>query len=306
MKTVRVYYAGIPAKNNKKEKRDVLKNFHLGVGKDGHSTEVEKADWQPSDLAVIQGWVHANSGNTPHLVFRKRVIAEQKRIGKHTLAIDSNLFLYRDPGNTKKYLRFSLDDVFPTTGNYFTDNINPLRWQQIKQDLDIDLKPWTNNGRYILLCLQRNGGWSMAGKDVMDWCNSTIKEIKKYTDRQIVIRAHPGDIKRANTYLKKLNDPSVLISRKPNIIDDFKNSWATVTYNSSPGVASAIEGVPVFVTDSNPCISQAYDVCNTELSKIESPLMPDRQNWIEKLSMSHYNFNDLQNGTAWKIIKEYL
>jgi hypothetical protein len=304
MKTVRIYYAGIPAKNNKREKRDVLKNFHLGVGEGGHSTEVENTDWQPSDLAVMQGWVHANSGNTPHLVFRKRIITEQKRIGKHTLAIDSNLFLYRDPGNTKQYLRFSLDDVFPTTGNYFIDSVNANRWQQIKKDLNIDLKPWTNKGKHILICLQRNGGWSMAGLDVMEWCNLTIQSIKQYTDRPIVVRAHPGD-KRAQQYLK-LNHPNVTISNKASILEDFHKCWAVVTYNSSPGVAAAIEGIPVFVTDPTPQISQAYDVCNTNLKDIERPERPDRQQWIEKISMSHFNFNDLKTGVAWKIIKEYL
>lgn len=304
MKTVRIYYAGIPAKNNKREKRDVLKNFHLGVGEGGHSTEVANTAWQPADLAVMQGWVHANSGNTPHLVFRKRIITEQKRIGKHTLAIDSNLFLYKDPGNTKQYLRFSLDDVFPTTGNYFIDRIDANRWQQIKTDLNIDLKPWTNKGKHILICLQRNGGWSMAGLDVMEWCNLTIQSIKQHTDRPIVVRAHPGD-KRAQQYLK-LNHPNVTISNKASILEDFHKCWAVVTYNSSPGVAAAIEGIPVFVTDPTPQISQAYDVCNTNLKDIERPERPDRQQWIEKISMSHFNFNDLKTGVAWKIIKEYL
>lgn len=306
MKTVRIYYAGIPAKNTKREKRDVLANFHRGVGIDGTSTEVETTDWQPSDLAVMQGWVHANSGNAPHLMFRKKIIQQQRQIGKHTLAIDSNLFLYKDPQNIKQYLRFSLDDVFPTTGNYFTDNIDPSRWQQIKTDLNIDLQPWSTNGKYILVCLQRNGGWSMGGLDVMHWCNKTIKKIKQHTDRPVVVRTHPGDAKRAQQYIKQLKDSSVSVSRKPSIIDDFKNSWACITYNSSPGVASAIEGIPVFVTDSNPRLSQAYDVCNTDLSNIETPLKPDRQAWIEKISMCHFNFTDLKQGRAWNTIKDYI
>jgi hypothetical protein len=239
------------------------------------------------------------------LAFRRKIIQEQKRIGKHVLAIDSNLFLYRDPLNSKHYLRFSLNDVFPTTGNYFTDRVDPKRWQQIKTDLNIELQPWKTNGKYILICLQRNGGWSMGGLDVMDWCNKTINKIKEHTDRTIVVRTHPGD-KRAHQYIKKLKDPGVLISKKANIIDDFANAWATVTYNSSPGVASAIEGVPVFVTDLNPKISQAYSVSNLDLSKLESPDTPDRQLWIERLAMSHFNFDDLKTGLAWNIIKEYL
>ena len=304
MKSVRIYYAGIPAHNKNLEKRQVLTSFHNGVGTDGESLEIQSANWEPSDLGVIQGWVHANSGNTPHLMFRRQVIQQQKLIGKRTLAIDSNLFLYRDPGNTKQYLRFSLDDVFPTTGNYFTDNVDPERWQKLKRNLGFDLQPWTNKGKHILLCLQRNGGWSMGGYDVMDWCNKTIKEIQQHTDRDIIVRAHPGD-KKAKQYLT-LNYPGVKISTAPSILDDFRKCWAVVTYNSSPGVAAAIEGIPVFITDPNAKVSQAYDIGNTDLSQLENPIRPERQQWIEKLAMSHFNFADLEKGTAWNIIKEYL
>ena len=303
MKLVRIYYAGIPAKNTKSEKRDVLRNFHLGVPK-GQSTEVETFDYKPSDLAVIQGWVHANSGNAPHLNFRKRIIEQQKKHGGKTVAVDSNLFLYRDPRNTKQYLRFSLDGVFPTTGEYFWQSTTPSRWQQIKQDLGIELKPWRTDGEHILICLQRNGGWSMAGLDVMTWCNDIIQEIKLRTDRPIVIRTHPGD-KRAQQYIRTA-PRGVAISTADSIVKDFENCYACITYNSSPGVAAAIEGVPVFVTDKKAQRSQAYDVANLNLKNINQPETYERQQWIEKISMSHYNFHDLANGTAWNTIKDYL
>lgn len=303
MKSVNVYYAGIPAKNTKKEKTDVLHYFHRGV-KTGYSKEIHESVWQPSDLAVIQGWVHNNSAKTPHLQFRKEVIDKQKSIGKYTLAIDSNLFLYRDPGNTKTYLRFSLNDVFPTSGEYFNKSIDPKRWQKIKNDIGFDLQPWRTKGKNILVCLQRNGGWSMDGLDVMDWLNQTISTIKQNTDRPIIVRAHPGD-RRTKDYLK-INHSNVKITNNKNICEDFQKAWATITYNSSPGVASAIEGVPVFVTDPIPNRSQAYDVCNTDLKNIESPLLPERQQWIEKISMCHFNFDDLRNGVAWNIIKDYI
>ena len=303
MTSVRVYYSSIPARNTNLEKKLVLDHFHAGVPV-GQSTQVLRPDWQPSDLAVMQGWVHANSGNTPHLMFRRKIIEQQSAIGKHTLAIDSNLFLYRDLGNTKTYLRFSLDDVFPTTGNYFTDSIDPSRWQQIKKDIGFDLQPWSTKGRYILIALQRNGGWAMGGKDVMQWCKETIDTLRQYTDRDIIVRAHPGD-RRAKDYLR-LNYPKVKISNNQNLIEDFKNCWAVITYNSSPGVAAAVEGVPVFVTDLEPQKSQAFDVCNVDLSQIENPVRPERQCWIERLAMSHYSFDDLKSGRAWEVIRKYL
>lgn len=303
MKSVRVYYAGIPARNTKKEKRDVLTNFHLGVPS-GQSKEIERAVWEPSDLAVIQGWVHGGSISSPHLMFRKHVIEKQKSIGKHTMAIDSNLFLYLDPGNTKTYLRFSLDGIFPTTGNYFKNTIDPKRLDQIKRDIGFNLKDWRTKGDHILICLQRNGGWSMGGLNVMEWCNKTIKKIKEHSDRPIVVRAHPGDNK-AREYLK-LNWPGVTVSRYPTIQHDLNNAWATVTYNSSPGVASAIEGVPVFVTDPEPKKSQAFEIANFKLKQMENPRMPERQEWLEAIAMSHFSFRDLRSGTAWNIIKDYL
>lgn len=303
MKSVRIYYAGIPAKNTKSEKRDVLKNFHLGVP-DQQSKEVETFEYQPSDLAVIQGWVHERSGNAPHLAFRKRIIEQQKKHNRRTLAVDSNLFLYRDPKNANQYLRFSLDGVFPTTGEYFWKSATPNHWNKIKQDLNIDLQPWREDGEHILICLQRNGGWSMGAYDVMRWCNDVIGQIRRRTNRPILVRAHPGD-KRARQYLKS-TPRDVSISQSDSIVNDFENCWACVTYNSSPGVAAAIEGVPVFVTDQNPQNSQAYDVANTSLVNIENPSTFERQKWIEKIAISHYNFEDLRNGEAWRIIKDYL
>jgi hypothetical protein len=303
MKSVRVYYAGIPKKNTKQEKYDVLRNFHLGVP-NGLSTEVHEPIWQPSDLAVIQGWVHDSPQVSSHLKFRREVIQQQKLNNKRTIAIDSNLFLYQDLANKNQYLRFSLDGIFPTTGCYFTDRVDPGRWHKIKRDLGIELKPWRENGKYILICLQRNGGWSMKGLDVMQWCHRTINEIRKYTDRPIVVRAHPGD-KKAREYLR-LNLPRVKISKGKTLLDDFHKARAVVTYNSSPGVAAAIEGIPVFVTDPEPRNSQAYPVANTDLSLLLDPKRPDRQEWIERIAMSHFNFEDLRNGTAWNIIKDYI
>lgn len=302
-KSVRVYYAGIPAKNTNKEKELVLDNFHAGVPA-GQSVQERKMNWQPSDLAVLQGWVHANSGTTPHLMFRREIIEKQKSIGKHTLAIDSNLFLYKDPRNARQYLRFSLNDVFPTTGEYFWKSVDPDRWKQIKQDIGFDLKPWRTKGKHVLICLQRNGGWSMGELGVMDWLHPTIAKIKQNTDRPIIVRAHPGD-KKVKNYLR-LNEPNVKISNSPTLQDDLHNAWCSITYNSSPGVASAIEGIPVYVTDPDAKKSQAYEICNTDLNTIENPIMPDRQKWIEKIAMSHYNFNDLKTGKAWEIIKDYI
>ena len=102
----------------------------------------------------------------------------------------------------KHYSRYSMDGVFPTTGNYFRDNVDSRRWDQISTDLHLRLKDWRSTGDHILLACQRNGGWSMQNLKVTDWISSTVTELRKHTDRPIIVRGHPGD-KQAIRYLKQ-------------------------------------------------------------------------------------------------------
>jgi hypothetical protein len=201
-----------------------------------------------------------------------------------------------------QYLRYSMDGVFPTTGNYFTNTVDPNRWNQIQKDLNISMKDWRPQGVHVLICTQRNGGWSMGGLSVVDWLTKTIKEVRKHTDRPIIVRGHPGD-KHAPKYLK---NKDWQVSKAPSIIDDLRNAHCSITYNSSPSVASAIEGIPTFITDPTPQISQAYAVANTDLSNVETPLMFERTEWVQKLAMSHWNFNELSSGDAWAHMRDYV
>jgi len=303
--TAVAYYGGIPPYNNNLEKPLILNNFIKGVSAAGDSAIAHRGmNAITCDVALIQGFVHDDGKNLPHLKLRKAAVDLQKKNKKRSLICDSNLFLYADPENTKTYLRYSFDGVFPTTGFYFDTDIDPVRWKKISANLSISLKPYRSTGDHILLCLQRNGGWSMRGLPVMDWLNQTIHEIRKYSSRHIIVRAHPGD-KKVDSYLK-INHPNTSLSQNKRLLDDFKNAWATVVYNSSPSVASAIEGIPIFLTDSHPEYSQSQDVANLDLSKIENPNMPDRQVWIERLSMCHWNFDELKSGEAWQFFKRYI
>ena len=299
------YYAGIPPNNSNLEKPQILDYFCQGVIATGDSAiahrEMSVLD---CDVALIQGFVHDDGKQLPHLKLRKSVIDQQKKNNKRSLVVDSNLFLYVDKKNPLHYLRYSFDGVFPTTGFYFDQDIDPARWNKISKDLNLNLKPWRNSGNHILLCLQRNGGWSMGGISSIDWMNKTINDIRKYSNRPIVVRAHPGD-KKIKSILK-INHKNVSLSTKENLVDDFRGAWATVVYNSSPSVASIIEGVPAFLTDSVPQHSQSFDVANTDISNIENPVMPNRQDWIEKLSMCHWNFDELKSGEAWQFFKKYI
>ena len=174
--------------------------------------------------------------------------------------------------------------------------------------MGVSLKPWRKNGDHVLVALQRNGGWSMAGFDVSEWAKQTIPAIRQFTNRPIVIRPHPGD-KKAGRYLADLvawcdrhGMRSISISSNVNLVDDLHRCWAMVNHNSSPAVGAAIEGIPIFVTD--PARSQAHEVANTDLDLIENPQYPDRESWVQRISQFHWSHADLESGRCWQHMRQ--
>ena len=308
MTSVAVYHKSIPNSKNQ-EKIDLLAYYSQGVTASGDQVfDIQSTRYCNSDVAVIQGWVTDGFKLKPHLELRNLVIKTQLQKNRYVVAVDSNLFLYSNTANPLHYLRYSFNGIFPNTGIYCDTKIDPARWNKISKNLGIHLKPYHSGGNHILICLQRNGGWSMGNVDVLDWLNNTVQTLRKHTDRVIRVRPHPGD-KFQRDYITKskiwISLPNVSMSvAKASLVDDLQNCWAAINYNSSPVVGAAIEGYPVFVTD--PARSQCQEIANTDLSQIESPTRPDRQAWVNRLAMFHWNFEELRSGECWQHMKSFI
>jgi hypothetical protein len=305
--TVASYLMGIPPGNTNTEKPAIIVNFIEGVWRAGDEGTIV-TDYNPvdADVAVVQGFVHPGSKNSLHLNLRKNVFEKQNRDGKRSIIVDSNLFLYADPKNTRQYLRYSYDGIFPTTGEYCNTNPDPARWEKMRRELKITVKPWQQQkGKHILITCQRDGGWSMDGQSLMPWVLKTIKAIKNTTDRPIRIRFHPGDKKVLDhkRAIARYRLPGVSISHYDNILQDFINCHAVISYNSSPAIAAAIEGVPIFVLD--PKRSQASEVAHTNLDDIENIQHFDRDNWLHSMAQMHWTLTELKDGTAWRHLRKW-
>ena len=296
-------------KHANSEKVLALKYFAQGVSTAGDTAQISTLmQYEPCDVAVILGWVHEHGKVASHLQFRQHIIDQQRQRRGRTVIIDSNLFLYKDHTNPGHRLRYSFDGVFPDTGEYCDSIIDQNKWKIIQQDSHLQLKPWRVAGSHILLCLQRNGGWSMGGFDVIDWVTNTVAEIRKYTNRPIRLRPHPGDkhaISYVEQYIKKSQSTNISISNVGSqLTEDLIDCWAVVNYNSSPAVGAAIEGVPIFVTDA--ARSQCREIAITDLSQIENPVLLNRQPWIERISQFHWNFAELQSGACWQHMRKFV
>ncbi len=307
---IKSYLSSLPKHINGTEKVNALTYFAEGAARCGDVASTTTAQtYESCDVgAIIGNAFDANPAKTTlaHYKVRKMVMDTQTKLGRYWLSIDSNVFIYKNKENPKKYLRYSFNGVFPKTGIYCNDNPGEENWNNIKRDYNMDLKPWRANGSHILITLQRPLGWSMRGFNLMKWLENTFREIRKYSDRPIVIRWHPGDWKSYPVYESLLKQYNATISpQERHITEDLVNCWALVCHNSTPSSVASIEGIPAFITD-DPGYCQAGDIANLDFSKLENPWMPDRTEWIKKISQCHWSFDDTRSGRCWAHMRNYI
>lgn len=298
MYDVVVYLSSLPRIADRNRKVQVLRAFAMGAQAQGArvllQTEYQAVDCR---LAVILGWVGTKISG-PHIQLRKDVIARQQQTGGHVMPVDASCFKFADPESY--FLRYSLDGVFYNTDNYANHNSTDAKWQQIKHTLQIDMKPWRVVGNHVLVCLQRDGGWSMKGTDMVQWANSTVRRLRELTQRPIVIRPHPSHPVDLSELLHLYQ---VTVSANTTLQQDLNNAWASVFYNSSSSVAAVLAGIPVFADD-NDCV--AWRVANHDLAQINEPAMPDRNQWLWDLASAHWTDSESCNGTIYQHFLPYL
>ena len=297
---VGIFYNSIanPAKFSNKVM--LMDNFAQGVKSQGDEV-IEYRENRLPDQKLDAGFV---LGYTLEDNFRKKIIniLESKSVPR--IFVDSNILHYSRKEH--EWHRYSLNSVYPDSGTYFFNELDTSKWLVYSQWHNAKLKPWRENGNHILILAQRPKGWNMFGNDQDAWLDSVISQIRKHSNRPIVVRMHPGDGARFKQIdkIKKRYDDTVSVSEKDNIREDLVNCWCSVGYNSTPNVVSAIEGVPVYVQD--PTHSWASDIAFTDLSLIENPPLPDRSQWINKIANIHWSNDEVKSGKLWSSIKNYI
>jgi len=139
---------------------------------------------------------------------------------------------------------------------------------------NIQFKPIRKNGEYIIL--------SEPSKDIYkffnlgDWVNITINEIKKHTDRKIIIHN-----KHSSFPLEKL----------------LEKAWAFVSAQSMAGLKAMIAGVPAHYT--NKTLKKINSIKEIENGKIDCGIFCNLAygQWLRK---------EMESGEAWEFIKKNL
>lgn len=166
--------------------------------------------------------------------------------------------------------------------------------------------PWRKTGEYILIFGQheRSQQWHKL-PPITTWIEQEIVKIRNHTDRPIVVRPHPRcPIQKLKIESKnvKIQQPQKQKGSYDNFDLNFQGAWAAVSWSSNPGPHAVIAGIPAFVGPS----SLAYPVANTDYSQIESPLMPDRTQWLNDYAHTEYTLDEIKAGIPLKYLTKKL
>lgn len=150
-------------------------------------------------------------------------------------------------------------------------NVPDDRWKQLR----IDVKPWQTKGSHIVVAMPTPAYSALHGTE--RWTDETVANLNRFTDRRIIIRS-----KESKVPLWK----------------DLEGAHALVSHGSNAANESIVFGTPVFCDKS----CAAALVGQTDISKIESPIYPDRQPWFNSLAYSQFTESEMTDGTLWHLI----
>ena len=202
-------------------------------------------------------------------------------------------------------------------GNFLSDNSPSDRWEMLVKKFNVKYERWktSKQDEPILFGLQPKDNWSMNELDPIDWFNDVYKRLRPLTKRKFIVRPHPNNVSNILQRSNELPNDIELQYTQKNFVGDEKkhyrfhfqealnNCHAFVTHNSTASVDSCVRGVPTFVTSD---LALCWPVANKDLTKIESPEYPDREQWLNDLGYKLWSIKEIRDGTVYKRFKQKL
>ena len=307
---------------------DLLKHMATGIKACGDEPIIvnenkvgpwDKDEMEPTaPIGCMFGYGGTNQMH--HTKGRRRDLVERaKKKGIYIITFDGGVL--SSFGNTitdpNHHWRVALYSPM-NNGNFLSDNSPPDRWEKMKKIWNINYAPWQKSkpDDPILFVLQPQDNWSMNELDPIKWFNDVYKKIRPLTKRKFIVRPHPNHVaameNRINEFPK--DGVQVVIGQKFfkgdekkhyrfNYQEALNNCHAVVTHNSTACIDSCIRGVPTFVTSD---LALAWPVANRDLSKIESPEYPERDQWVYDLGYKQWTEQEIKDGTVFKRFKQRL
>lgn len=196
-------------------------------------------------------------------------------------------WIYRDRGYFRRGKVASAGLPKGTQEGYWRWHINATQLAQVNRHssdrfarLGVKLQPWRKGGRHIVIAVP--SAHLLAFHSDEGWLERTAAMLRQYTDRPLRIRHKPPP-RGGGLPLEQ----------------DLDGAHALVTHGSNAAVEAAVMGVPVFVDP----VSAAKHVGLTDISKIESPVYPDREAWLAALAYCQFDEREMVSGSMWGLLE---
>jgi len=234
-----------------------------------------------ADAAII--WSVLWSGR---MAANQAVWSHYKTHNKPLIVVDVGA-LYR--GETWK---IALNSV---TSNGYYGHTENLDWDRPRK-LGISLALNFSRNPRIVIAAQHARSLQTVGLTSMEgWVIQQVEQLRKVTDRPIVVRPHPrSPLNRSGL----VHLPADVVIEQParvaNTYDSYNLAFechAMVNHNSGPGIQAALAGTRPIVDRS----SLAYPV-SIKLEDIEQPYTVDRDQWLVEICHTEYTVNEISRG----------
>jgi hypothetical protein len=153
-------------------------------------------------------------------------------------------------------------------------------WGRVNK-FNYDLKDWRKDGKFIVLCAPSVPMIEFLG--IQSWVENTVAEIRKHSDRKIIITQKPN---APDGFYPTYKEVFVNLP----ISEALKNAWVLVTDHSNTMTTALMSGVPVVCTNKNRKIGS--------LGKIENPTY--ERGWLKNLAYNQWTLRQIRSGQAWE------
>ena len=248
-----------------------------------------KVDYNPILQSFVMGcggqityWDKTAENITPVVVrgVTKRKVMEACRAhGRDFYYIDTGYF--GNPVKGKLYHRITRNDV-----QYFGPIMD--RPDDRLAQTGIGFKKF-RGGTNILLAPPSQKLLMMYDIDLETWLTNTIEEIKRHTDRPIVIR------KKQSRAVRMTEDTMEMALAQ--------DVHCLVTFSSIAAGEALLLGKPAITLGPN----AAAPLCSQSISEIENPKIPtldEVKTWAANLAYNQFTEAEMRNGTAWRILND--
>ena len=251
-----------------------------------------------SDVAVIWSILWSNKKSTEKLSINGQNIIPspsefRKQVWDHCRVNNIPVLVLEVGGLIRnKTWKFGINGI-NASGIFNHKNSPPGRFEKFR----LEVKPWIKNDGYIVICAQNENSGAWTEGSMTSWVLKTISQIRKYTDRNIIIRPHPRAALSLPPIENVLYIPPKFIGHDTcDFNNALKHACAIISYNSNPAIEAVLNGIPVFTHSSSLC----WEVSNPDFSTIEDPILPDRTQWLNDIAYTEWFQNEIEDGIPWK------